>query len=47
MLTSSYELKDNQLIVEVISGKKSEGNNEVVNYSVINLQKVVFNRVKY
>ena len=47
MLTSSYELKDNQLIFEVSSGKKIEGNNEVVNYSVINLQKVVFNRVKY
>jgi hypothetical protein len=47
MLTSSYELKGDQLIFEVSSGKKIEGNNEVVNYSVINLQKVVFNRVKY
>lgn len=46
MLTSSYEIKGDQLVFEVSSGKKIEGNNEVANYSVLNLQKVIFKRVK-
>lgn len=46
MLTSSYELQGNQLIFEVTSGKKIEEKKEVTNYSVLNLQKVVFNKVE-
>lgn len=46
MLTSSYELLNNQLIFEVTSGKKIEEKNEVTTYSVLNLQRVVFNKVK-
>jgi hypothetical protein len=46
MLTSSYELKDNQLIFEVTSGKKIEENKEVINYSVLNLQRVIFKKVR-
>lgn len=45
MLTSSYEIKDSQLIFEVTSGKKIAGNNEVVNYSVLNLQRVVYKKI--
>lgn len=45
MLTSTYELLDNKLIFEVTSGKKIIAeNNEIINYSVDNLQRVVFNR---
>jgi len=45
MLTSSYELLGNQLIFEVSSGKKLDENKEVNNYSVLNLQRVVFKRI--
>lgn len=45
MLTSSYELQGNQLIFEVSSGKKFEDKKEVTNYSVLNLQRVVFKKV--
>ncbi len=45
MLTSSYELQGNYLIFEVTSGKKLEGMKEVNNYSVLNLQRVVFKKV--
>lgn len=45
MLTSSYELLGNQLIFEVSSGKKLDDNKEVNNYSVLNLQRVVFKRI--
>lgn len=45
MLTSSYELLGNQLIFEVSSGKKLDDNKEVINYSVLNLQRVVFKRI--
>lgn len=45
MLTSSYELQGGQLIFEVTSGKKFEENNGVTNYSVLNLQRVVFRKV--
>lgn len=46
MLTSSYELLGNHLIFEVTSGKKIEGHKKVTNYSVINLQRVVFKKSK-
>jgi hypothetical protein len=46
MLTSSYELQGNQLIFEVTSGKKIDENKEVNNYSVLNLQRVIFKRRK-
>lgn len=45
MLTSSYELSGNQLIFEVSSGKKLDDKKDVTNYSVLNLQRVVFNKV--
>jgi hypothetical protein len=45
MLTSSYELQGDQLIFEVTSGKKIEEKKEVTNYSVLNLQRVVFKKV--
>jgi hypothetical protein len=45
MLTSSYELRGNELIFEVTSGKKEVNpTGEVINYSVDNLQRVVFKR---
>lgn len=46
MLTSSYELNGDQLIFEVSSGKKITEDKEVTNYSVLNLQRVVFKRIK-
>ncbi len=46
LLTSSYELQGDQLIFEVTSGKKIDENKEVNNYSVINVQRVVFKKVK-
>ncbi len=46
MLTSSFELRGNELIFEVSSGRRMDGNSkEVTNYSVLNLQRVVFRRV--
>ena len=47
MLTSSYELQGDQLIFEVTSGRKIEDKNEVTNYSVLNLQRVVFKKAKH
>lgn len=47
MLTSSYELINDQLIFEVCSGKKPPITTpapEVINYPVSNLQRVVFRR---
>lgn len=44
LLTSSYELTDDKLIFEVTSGVKIETDKEVINYSVKNLQRVVFKR---
>ncbi len=47
MLTSFYELRGKQLYFEVTSGKKiMEDAKEVVNYSVNNVQKVVFKKIK-
>jgi len=46
LLTSSYELQGDQLIFEVTSGKKLDENKEVNNYSVLNVQRVVFKKVK-
>jgi hypothetical protein len=44
-LTSSYELIGDQLIFEVSSGKKIEGENKgVTNYSVTSLQRVIFKK---
>ena len=46
-LTSSYELRDKDLIFEVTSGKKtSTTDQQVTNYSVDNLQRVVFKKVQ-
>lgn len=46
-LTSSYELRKDELIFEVTSGKKIEGGSgEVINYSVDNLQRVVLRKIK-
>jgi hypothetical protein len=46
-LTSSYELKGKELIFEVTSGKRIEPNGqEVANYTVDNLQRVVLKKVK-
>ena len=47
MLTSSYELQGDQLIFEVTSGRKIEDKNEVTNYSVLNLQRVVFKNAQH
>jgi hypothetical protein len=46
LLTSTYELRNlNELIFEVTSGKKIEGTKgEVTNFSVNNLQRVIFKR---
>ncbi len=45
ILTSTYELRKNELIFEVTSGKKIElSNQEVINYPVENLQRVVFKK---
>ena len=47
MLTSSYEFINENLVFEVTSGKKMESSNkDVINYSVLNLQRVVFSRTK-
>jgi hypothetical protein len=46
MLTSSYELLGNQLIFEVTSGKKMDEKKEVTNYSVLNIQRVIFKRIE-
>lgn len=46
MLTSSYELQGNHLIFEVTSGRKMEDKNGVTNYSVLNLQRVVFKKAE-
>lgn len=46
VLTSSYELQGNYLTFEVTSGKKLDGMKEVTNYSVQNLQRVVFKKVQ-
>jgi hypothetical protein len=46
LLTSSYELQGDQLIFEVTSGKKLDVNKEVNNYTVLNVQRVVFKKVK-
>ncbi len=46
-LTASYELIGDQLIFEVSSGKKLEEENKAVtNYSVTNLQRVIFRKIK-
>ena len=46
-LTSSYELRNNELIFEVTSGKRIDPNGqEVTNYTVDNLQRVVLKRSK-
>jgi hypothetical protein len=47
MLTSTYELRGEELIFEVTSGKKEDSpKGEVINYSTNNLQRVVFKREK-
>ncbi len=46
-LTSSYELRDKDLIFEVTSGKKtSTTDQQINNYSVDNLQRVIFKKVQ-
>jgi hypothetical protein len=45
MLTSSYEIRGDELIFEVTSGKKlSADHSEVTNYSTGNLQRVIFKK---
>lgn len=45
MLTSTYELRGNELIFEVTSGRKQTGDNQpLTNFSVDNLQRVVFRK---
>ncbi len=44
LLTSSYELRGDELIFEVTSGKKLPGDSEVLNYTIPNLQRVVLKR---
>lgn len=47
ILTSTYELRGKELIFEVTSGKKQGVDNQpVTNYSVDNLQRVVFRKVE-
>ncbi|AEI49080.1 hypothetical protein [Runella slithyformis] len=47
MLTSTYELRGKELIFEVTSGKKqTEDNQPVTNFSVDNLQRVVFRKAE-
>jgi hypothetical protein len=49
LLSSSYEWIGNDIIFEIASGKKIESNSvntEVTNYSVKNLQKVIFKKIK-
>lgn len=47
MLTSTYELRGKELIFEVTSGKKQTGDNQpVTNFSVDNIQRVVFRKVE-
>lgn len=46
-LTSTYELRGDELIFEVTSGRKQlAGSQEVSTFSVNNLQRVVFRRIK-
>jgi hypothetical protein len=46
-LTSSYELRKDEIIFEVTSGKKIEsGSGTVINYSVDNLQRVTLRKIK-
>ena len=48
MLTSFYELRGKELYFEVTSGKKIvKDAKEVINYTVTNVQKVVFKKIKY
>ena len=48
VLTATYELRSpNELVFEVTSGKKvSEGSPDVINYSVDNLQRVIFKKIE-
>ena len=47
LLTASYELRGNELIFEVTSGKKEEATHpEVSNYSTTSVQRVVYRREK-
>lgn len=48
LLTSSYEWIGNDIIFEIASGKKIENisiNNEVTNFTVKNLQKIIFKKI--
>ena len=45
-LTVNYELINDNLVFEVTSGKKIPATNSVINYSIDNLQKVIFHRKK-
>lgn len=47
LLTSSYELIDNKLIFEVISGRKAQSNGaNIESYQMKNLQRVVLTKTK-
>lgn len=48
LLTSSYEWIGNDIIFEIASGKKTETisiNNEITNFTVKSLQKVIFKKI--
>lgn len=44
LLTSSYELRGEDLIFEVTSGKKADGGGEVRSYSMQHLQRAILRR---
>lgn len=46
LLTSTYELREEELIFEVTSGKKLTDDQEVNNFSVSSIQRAVFTRSK-
>ena len=46
LLTSTYEVRDEELIFEVTSGKKLTDDQEVNNFSVSSMQRAIFTRFK-
>jgi hypothetical protein len=47
MLSASYELRNNDLIFEVVSGKKEKTRSpDIINYSTASVQRVVMRREK-
>ena len=46
LLTGTYELREDNLIFEISFGAKLDTTNQVTNYSVINLQRVILQKVE-